>query len=145
MLVSHLRGDISRQLAMQDKMTIHLSCESESEVLSRFRLFATPRIVACAKLLRLWDFQGKSTGVGCHFLLQGILLTQGSNPGLSHCRQTLYRLSHQERLSCRCVDSLGEEGRLISRGTLEEACEISTPSGHHHIITSETTKISRFL
>ena len=29
------------------------------------------------------------------FLLQGIFLTQGSNPSLSHCRQILYRLSHQ--------------------------------------------------
>ena len=26
-----------------------------------------------------WDSPGKNTGVGCHFLLQGILLTQGSN------------------------------------------------------------------
>ena len=34
-----------------------------------------------------WDFLGKSTGVGCHFLLQGIFLTQGSNPGLPHCRR----------------------------------------------------------
>ena len=42
-----------------------------------------------------WDFPGKSTGVSCHFLLQGIFLTQGSNPGLLHCRQTLYPLSHQ--------------------------------------------------
>ena len=24
-----------------------------------------------------WDFLGKNTGVGCHFLLQGIFLTQG--------------------------------------------------------------------
>ena len=40
-------------------------------------------------------FPGKSTGVGCHFLLQGIFSTQGSNLGLVHCRQTLYRLSHQ--------------------------------------------------
>ena len=38
-------------------------------------------------------FPGKSTGVGC--LLQGIFPTQGSNPGLPHCRQTLYPLSHQ--------------------------------------------------
>ena len=45
--------------------------------------------------LRLFDFPGKSTGVGCHFLLQGIFPTQGSNPGLPHCRQTLYPLSHQ--------------------------------------------------
>ena len=31
----------------------------------------------------------------CHSLLQGILLTQGSNPSLLHCRQILYHLSHQ--------------------------------------------------
>ena len=31
----------------------------------------------------------------CHFLLQGIFPTQGSNPGLPHCRQMLYHLSHQ--------------------------------------------------
>ena len=42
-----------------------------------------------------WNFAGKSTGVGCHFLLQGIFLTQGLNPGLPHCRQILYCLSHQ--------------------------------------------------
>ena len=46
------------------------------------------------------DFPGKNTGVGCHFLLQGIFLTQGSNPGLPHCRQILYCLSHQRRLTC---------------------------------------------
>ena len=33
----------------------------------------------------------------CHFLIQGIFLTQGSNPCLPHCRQMLYHLSHQER------------------------------------------------
>ena len=38
---------------------------------------------------------GKNTGVGSHSLLQGIFLTQGSNSGLLHCRQFLYRLSHQ--------------------------------------------------
>ena len=40
-------------------------------------------------------FPGKSTGVGCHFLLQRIFSTQESNLGLPHCRQTLYHLSHQ--------------------------------------------------
>ena len=38
---------------------------------------------------------GKNTGVGCHALLQGIFPNQGSNPGLLHCRQILYHLSHQ--------------------------------------------------
>ena len=45
--------------------------------------------------LHPWDFPGKSTGVGCPFLLRGIFPTKGSNPGLPHCRQTLYCLSHQ--------------------------------------------------
>ena len=35
-----------------------------------------------ARLLCQWDFPGKNTGVGCHFFLQGIFLTQGSNPHL---------------------------------------------------------------
>ena len=34
----------------------------------------------------LWDFPGKNTGVGCHFLLQGIFLTQELDSGLLHCR-----------------------------------------------------------
>ena len=42
-----------------------------------------------------WDSPGKNTGMGCHFLLQEIFPTQGLNLGLLHCRQTLYRLSHQ--------------------------------------------------
>ena len=33
--------------------------------------------------------------MGGHFLLQGIFPTQGVNPGLLHCRQILYHLSHQ--------------------------------------------------
>ena len=36
--------------------------------------------------LCLWDFQGKNTRVGCHFALQGIFQTQGSNVGLPHYR-----------------------------------------------------------
>ena len=35
-------------------------------------------------LPRPWDSPGKNTGVGCHFLLQEIFLTQGSNLGLLH-------------------------------------------------------------
>ena len=35
-----------------------------------------------ARLLCPWDSPGKNTGVGCHFLLQGIFPTQGSNPYL---------------------------------------------------------------
>ena len=38
---------------------------------------------------------GQNTGVGSHSLLQEIFPTQGLNPGLPHCRQTLYQLSHK--------------------------------------------------
>ena len=41
------------------------------------------------------DSPGRNTGVGYHALLQGILPTQESNPGLSHCRWIAYHLSHQ--------------------------------------------------
>ena len=49
---------------------------------------ATPRTIACQA--PLWDSPGKNTGVGCHFLLQGIFATQESNLGLLHCRQNTY-------------------------------------------------------
>ena len=38
---------------------------------------------------------GQNTGVGSLSLLQGSFPTQGLNPGLPHCRQILYQLSHQ--------------------------------------------------
>ena len=45
-----------------------------------------------------WDSPCKNTGMGCHALLQGIFLTQGSNPGLLHYRQILDHLNHQGSL-----------------------------------------------
>ena len=48
-----------------------------------------------ARLIHPWNSPGKNTVVNCHSLLQGIFMTQGSNPGLLHCRQTLYCLSHK--------------------------------------------------
>ena len=65
--------------------------------LSHVQLFATSWTVACQAPLS-WDFPGKNTGVGRYFLLQVIFLIQGSNPGLPHYRQTLYRLSYQGSL-----------------------------------------------
>ena len=42
-----------------------------------------------------WNSPGQNTGVGSLSLLQGIFPTQELNPGLSHCRQILYQLSHK--------------------------------------------------
>ena len=41
-----------------------------------------------------WNSSGQDTGVGSLSLLQGTFPTQRSNPGLLHCRQILYQLSH---------------------------------------------------
>ena len=60
--------------------------------LSHVCLFVTPWTVA-HQAPRSMEFPDKNTGVGCHSLLQGIFLTQGSNPCLLcllHCRQVLY-------------------------------------------------------
>ena len=47
------------------------------------------------RLLCPWDSPAKNNGVGCHFLLQGMLLTQGSNLHLLYCRQILYLLNRR--------------------------------------------------
>ena len=41
------------------------------------------------------DFPGKNNGVGCHFLLQGILPTKELNPGFLYSRQIVYQLSYK--------------------------------------------------
>ena len=50
-------------------------------MLTHVQLFSTPWTLARQASLSM-GFPGKNTGVGCHVLLQGIFLTQGSNPGL---------------------------------------------------------------
>ena len=59
---------------------------------------------SCPTLCDLMDYSPPGSSVhgvlqqeywmGCHALLQGIFPTQGSNPGLLHCRQILYQLSY---------------------------------------------------
>ena len=59
------------------------------------------------------DFPGTDTGVGCHFLLQGICLIQGSNLHLLcllHCRQILYHQATREALP---KESHAQTGRFV--------------------------------
>ena len=51
---------------------------------------ATPWIVVRHAPLSMGFLRHEYWRVGCHFLLQGIVLTQESNPGLLHCRWSLY-------------------------------------------------------
>ena len=84
--------------------------------LSHVRLSATPCTVA-TRLLHSWDFPGKNTGVGSCSLLQGIFPTQGSNPGLLHCTQTLYPLNHQEYVNLLFIITMIYIWTRKSRGT----------------------------
>ena len=53
---------------------------SKLKCFSRVRLFATPwHPLQPARLFCPWDSPGKNTALDCHFLPQGIFLTQGSN------------------------------------------------------------------
>ena len=67
---------------------------------------------------------GQNTGVGCHSLLQGIFSTQESNPGLLHCGQIPYRLSHKH---------LGEQ---LSRGSCNHLLE----AGSADLQSSESSR-----
>ena len=57
--------------------------------------FLWPHGQSPAMLLCLWNFPGKNTRMGCHFLLQGIFLTQGSNLHSLHWRVDSLPLSHR--------------------------------------------------
>ena len=77
-------------------VTDHLLCIKHCvcvQLFSHFQLFATPWTVP-ARLLCPWNFPGKSTGVGCHFLLQRIIPAQGSNLCFLHWQVDSSPLSH---------------------------------------------------
>ena len=64
-----------------------------------------------------WNSLGQNTGVGSLSLLQGIFPTQGSIPGLLHCRQILYRLSHQENPNAGLLVHFAGERKEMTLGT----------------------------
>ena len=87
-------NEIKRGLLLGRKAMINLDSILKVLVTQSCPTLCDP-ILKPTRLLCPWDFPGKDTGVGCHFLLQGIFPTQGSNLGLLHCRQILYPLSYQ--------------------------------------------------
>ena len=72
------------------------------------QLLSTPRTVPHQAPLSM-GFSRQEYGGGCHFLIQGILPSQGLNPGLLPCRKILYRFELQQMqqgspfASCPCI------------------------------------------
>ena len=71
---------------------VYVLLESESQ-----SLLVVSDSLPAQGLYSPWNSPGQNTGVGSLSLLQGIFPTQGSGPGLPHCRWVLYQLSHWGR------------------------------------------------
>ena len=72
-----------------------LNCESESVSFLVVSNSYQPQGLQPTRVLCPCNFPDKNTGVGCHFLFQGIFLPQVLNLPLLHCRQIFYPLRHQ--------------------------------------------------
>ena len=72
----------------QEKLEINLFCGCclVSKLCLTFFFYHQMYRLWPARLLCPWDFPGKNTGVGCHFLLQGVFLTQELNLHILHCK-----------------------------------------------------------
>ena len=92
-----------------------------------------------------WNSPSWNTGVGNLSVLQGIFPTQGSNPGLPHCRWILHPLSHQGSPRNTGVGSLSllpgifptqklNQGLLHGRRVLYQLRYQGSPSGNHYSI-----------
>jgi len=97
--------------------------------------FLPPHGLKPVRLLYPWNFPGKNTGVGSHFLLQRIFPTQRSNPGLPNCR-----LSAACREACR-------EGKPLKMGVALQSQNHPTLQTHglQQHQTSLSLTISRSL
>ena len=94
---------------------------------------------------------GHNTEVGSHSLLQGIFPTQGSNPGLLHCRRILYQLSHKgspgitewgacpfSRGSSRSRNQLGSPALQVDSLSIELLGRPTTPNLNSTVDSSQS-------
>ena len=88
----------------------------------------------------------KNTGVDSPSFLQGIFPTQGLNWGLCHCRQILYRLSHQKILHSTCYGMIADSSIHFSRSVMSASLwpmDHSMPSlpVHHQLLEFTQTHV----
>ena len=89
-------GDRKAGVFLERTWTLESICMLMCSVAQLCPALCDPMDYSPPRLLCPQDFPDKHTGMGCHFLLQGIFLTQGLNPGLPHCRQFLYHWATRE-------------------------------------------------
>ena len=110
---------------------LRLSVYHESESVSHSVMFHSlrPPGLEPARLFCSYNSLGKSTGMGCHTLLQGIFQTLALNPGLLHCRQILCHLRKAFVYNgCPCVcSSLSCVWLFVTPWTI--ACQVPLSMG----------------
>ena len=85
--IAEFKDDTHQQIRVSNHYIVHLKltqCCIPTVCLCSFshvQIFVTHELQPTRNLCP-WNPPGKNTGAGCHFLLQGIFLTQGSNPHL---------------------------------------------------------------
>ena len=95
---------IKRSQLFRDKYILyHVIIKQPSKITDEMSVSGSRLVVSDSLqprgLCSPWSFPGQNTGVGSLSLLQGIFPTQGSNPGLPHCRQILYPAEPQGKPS----------------------------------------------
>ena len=101
-----------------------VKCQS----LSRVWLFVIPWTAACQASPSMEFSRQEYTGEGSHSLLQGIFPTQGSNPGLLHCRQILRLPLAPPSFRVELCPSLGCARYPTSRPSLMTSPESKVPN-----------------
>ena len=108
-----------------------------------------PHGLYSARLLCPWDFPGKNTGMGCHFLLQGIFPTQGLNLLLLHllCRQAgslpLSHLGRDKGKVPRFLEAATHKGPLVFKYPKGLSLRQSQPPGLKQGSSGQPTSESR--
>ena len=118
-----------------------------SQLLSSVQLFLQPHGLQPTSFLFPLDFPGKNAGVSYHFLLQGIFLTQGSNPYLLHLRQILLPLSQEESILACLLVCFILNNQAILETAITPILVYLTPedhvcSKHYHLQFSSHTRVS---
>ena len=88
--ILHWKQKIRQPIINYKRKSFKLQDESEVKVVQSYQTLLWPHGLYSPR-----NSPGQNTGVGSLSLLQRIFPTQGSNPGLPHCRWTLYQRSHK--------------------------------------------------
>ena len=91
----HLAGYYSGEVKWSEGHSVMSDSATPWTIQSSRLTLLWPHRLWPVRFLYPWDSLGKNTGVGCHFLLQGIFPTQRSDPCLLHSQGNSLSLSHQ--------------------------------------------------